>query len=152
MPKPRGTKPEQRTWLEARVAEFTQAQQDRKTSVFLQETFQEWQKKWPIETPTDEEIGQAEGNLENASAIKCAAQVEVGVHHFINAVKLCSTLFQCIKNWFYNTKRSASYRAGSRDILQLNLTPKRAQASHRLQIKADESNPVQKNETFQMYV
>ena len=58
----------QREWLEARLAEFREAQQTKtSTTIFFPQTQKRFKDKWPRALePTDEEIAEADGSIEKA--------------------------------------------------------------------------------------
>jgi hypothetical protein len=70
MPKKRWTTEEQRSWLEGRISDFIQAQQNSSTGVFFEETHRGWRDLWPIEEPTQRELQSAKGNQSRAVAVK----------------------------------------------------------------------------------
>ena len=70
MPKKRWTTSEQRSWLEERIPLFIQAQQNKATSAFLDDIYRDWQERWPIEVPTEQELQSANGIEERALAVK----------------------------------------------------------------------------------
>jgi hypothetical protein len=78
MGKRQWTTPEQRTWLEALVPAFVQAQQEKATRSFFDDTYNRWYEKWPTAAPSDEEI-KAEGSAEKALASKRKATDSVSV-------------------------------------------------------------------------
>lgn len=59
---------EQRAWLEACIPAFVQAQQDKASGKFLEDTYKAWQEKWLTPAPTKDEIKGAEGSAEKALA------------------------------------------------------------------------------------
>lgn len=71
---------EQRGWLEALVPAFIQAQEDKTTGVFFEDTFKEWHKKWLSPEPTEDEIKAAAGSTDKALAVKHKAAENVCVH------------------------------------------------------------------------
>ncbi|KIL68679.1 hypothetical protein M378DRAFT_8154 [Amanita muscaria Koide BX008] len=106
MPRKRWTTPEQRSWLEERIPDFTQAQQDKTMGSFLGVVHQKWQEKWPAEEPTEEEIQAAKGNKERAEASKR------------------KVIEERVKYWFHNNTRGSSSGTGARGVLKLSSTPK----------------------------
>lgn len=70
MPKKRWTTIEQRAWLEERIPAFIEAQQSKATGAFFDDIHTGWQKNWPTEAPTQQELKSANGNAERALAIK----------------------------------------------------------------------------------
>jgi hypothetical protein len=62
------TTEEQRVWLEARIPAFVQAQQDKASGKFIEDTYKVWQEKWPTPAPTEDEIKGAGGSAEKALA------------------------------------------------------------------------------------
>jgi len=70
MPRKAWTTELQREWLEARLADFREAQEDKTTSkLFFPKTFNAWKEQWPASPPTEQEITDA-GSLEKARSIK----------------------------------------------------------------------------------
>lgn len=70
MGKRRWTTPEQRAWLEELVPAFVQAQHEKATGTFFDDTYNKWYEKWPTTAPTEEEIREAGGSAERALACK----------------------------------------------------------------------------------
>jgi len=65
------TTPDQRTWLENLIPAFVEAQENKTTgTTFFPETYEKWQKKWPVEPPTMEELAEAGGEAPKALARK----------------------------------------------------------------------------------
>jgi hypothetical protein len=61
----------QREWLEARLAAFREAQHTKTTSTtFFPQTQKSFKDDWPVEPPTNEEITDAGGSIEKATANK----------------------------------------------------------------------------------
>jgi hypothetical protein len=54
----------QRTWLEAHIPAFIEAQQAKTTSGFLNDTHQKWGEIWPLEELTEDEVQSAKGDVE----------------------------------------------------------------------------------------
>jgi hypothetical protein len=80
MGKRQWTTPAQRDWLEGLIPGFTTAQDDKSTSVFFEDTFGKWFKKWPTPAPTQEEIEAAKGNVEKVLSAKEDFVETVRVH------------------------------------------------------------------------
>jgi hypothetical protein len=74
------TTPEQQAWLEVLISAFIQAQQDKATGAFFENTYNEWNEKWPTTEPTEEEIRENEESPERALARKHKATVDVSVY------------------------------------------------------------------------
>jgi hypothetical protein len=61
----------QREWLETRLAAFREAQQTKTTTtIFFPQTQMAFKIDWPVEAPSNEEITDASGSIEKATAIK----------------------------------------------------------------------------------
>jgi hypothetical protein len=70
----------QRGWLEARLAAFREAQHTKKTtSVFFPQTQKAFKDEWPLDPPTNEELAEANGSMEKATADKNKALNSVGI-------------------------------------------------------------------------
>ena len=70
MPHKSWTTEPQREWLEARLADFREAQEDKTTAkIFFPKTFKAWKEQWPASPPTEQEITDA-GSLKKAGSIK----------------------------------------------------------------------------------
>jgi len=66
------TDEEQHTWLEAHKARFIEANQRRATAKeFFPNIVKEFQEKWPVSAPSQEEINEA-GSIELATMIRVA--------------------------------------------------------------------------------
>lgn len=65
------TTPEQHAWLEALLPAFVEAQQTKTTStIFFPKTHKDWQEKFPMVPPTQEEVKAANGETAVAVAKK----------------------------------------------------------------------------------
>lgn len=74
------TTPEQGDWLREHLSAFVEAQTGKTTAtVFFPQVIKEWQKKWPTEDPTPEEMAEAP-NLD--TAIKQKKEKEEEVYYF----------------------------------------------------------------------
>jgi hypothetical protein len=61
----------QRGWLEARLAQFREAQHTKTTTtIFFPQTQMGFKNQWPLEPPTNEELAKASGSIEKATADK----------------------------------------------------------------------------------
>jgi hypothetical protein len=121
MTKRRWTTTDQYAWLEGLIPAFIEAQEKKTVgTVFLPETFREWQKKWPVEAPTEKELKEAGGEQEKALASKTKAQESVSWRSsdISHTVKLTTTL-QRIMFWFHNHTRSTTSGTGKRAVLDL---------------------------------
>jgi hypothetical protein len=87
MGKRRWTTADQRTWLEARIPEFVQAQKDKSTSsTFFPDTHRAWQETWPTEPPTPEEVESAKGDEKVALTLKTKATEDVSVSEIMTII------------------------------------------------------------------
>jgi hypothetical protein len=82
MGKKRWTLPEQRTWLDALIPAFTQAQQNKTTLLFFENTYKKWEEKWPTAKPTDEEVQKTNGEAMRESAARQKATEQVCTLNF----------------------------------------------------------------------
>jgi hypothetical protein len=71
----------QRTWLEAEIPGFLEAQQSKGVALFLKELSNRWEAKWPTPSPTEEEIKKSKGVEEKAEATKRKFTENVRTHH-----------------------------------------------------------------------
>jgi hypothetical protein len=114
------TTPEQRAWLEALIPAFIQAQQEKATTSFFEDSYNRWYEKWPTAAPSEEEIKAAEGSAEKALASKRKTVDSVSVA-FIKWIHngVFTLVFQRIKFWFHNHTRGSSSGARTGGVLKL---------------------------------
>ncbi|KAI0245296.1 hypothetical protein BJV78DRAFT_1092302, partial [Lactifluus subvellereus] len=96
------TTAEQWAWLEGLIPAFVQAQQEKSTGTFFEDTYNEWHEKWPTPAPTEDDIRHAKGSTEKALAVKR------------------KIMDNRIKFWFHNHTRGSSSGAGTRGVLKLS--------------------------------
>jgi hypothetical protein len=77
MPKKSWASPEQQTWLLAQLADFRQAQEAKTTPTFFLGLYKKFHEKWPLASPSTEEIFKVEGNEEQAQTLKQKASENV---------------------------------------------------------------------------
>ena len=73
------TTEEQRSWLEARIPAFVQAQQEKATAGFFEDTYSKWHKKWPTPAPAKGDIKGGKGIADKILASKQKAAENVRV-------------------------------------------------------------------------
>lgn len=77
MPKKSWASLEQQTWLLAQLADFRQAQEAKTTPAFFLELYKNFHEKWPLASPSTEEISKAEENEEQAQTLMQKASENV---------------------------------------------------------------------------
>lgn len=77
MPKWSWASKEQQDWLFALLPDFRKAQEAKTTPSFFTEIYQEFHAKWPVPSPTAEEIAADDGNEEQAQTTKEKASESV---------------------------------------------------------------------------
>ncbi|KAI0245466.1 hypothetical protein BJV78DRAFT_1287779 [Lactifluus subvellereus] len=102
MGKKQWTTAEQWAWLEGLIPAFVQAQQEKSTGTFFEDTYNEWHEKWPTPAPTEDDIRHAKGSAEKVLAVKR------------------KIMDNRIKFWFHNHTRGSSSGAGTRGVLKLS--------------------------------
>lgn len=107
MGRPEWTTPEEKAWLEKRIPDFVEAQENHNAKSFFVGTHDEWFHRFELEPPTAEEIAAASGNVEKATSVKKKKQKVVSIMSR-SVWTLTSPRPQRVKEWFYNHTRSAT--------------------------------------------
>ena len=77
MPKKSWASKEQETWLFDQLADFRQAQEAKTTPIYFSDLYEKFLEKWPIVSPTADEISKADGSEEKAKTAKQKAFEQV---------------------------------------------------------------------------
>ena len=82
MTRKKWTTKEQEDWLAERLPSFVQAQKDKTSSGFFPPIYDDFNKRWPCPTPTQEEIAAAGGDRAKAEAILLKKYNKVRILYF----------------------------------------------------------------------
>ena len=77
MPKKSWASPEQIQWLESQLSGFLKARENKTISTFFAATYTEFHERWPVASPTAEEIANAKQGEEQALSRKIKASESV---------------------------------------------------------------------------
>ena len=122
MTKKRWTTDEQLVWLRARIPEFLEHQTRGELEEWFGPVYQDFLDNWPLGLPTEEEVEQAEGDVDAAKKLHIAWGKGVSLFFFreFSIQPLTGTNVQRVYSWFHNNTRANSKPKGK--VINLNKT------------------------------